>query len=98
MAPLPSALFTYWIAARSALRIIRWCPCLASAVVVMAIELGSTRLDMLPLAQLASARQPAPSPSRRKKRLNWPLPPNPLILPPVRSGQNPHFTDDTELN
>jgi hypothetical protein len=24
----------------------------------MAIELGSTRLDMLPLAQLASARQP----------------------------------------
>ena len=50
----------------------------------MAIELRSTRLDMLPLAQLASARQPALSASRRKERLNWPLPPNSLILPPRR--------------
>ena len=50
----------------------------------MAIELRSTRLDMLPLAQFASARQPALSASRRKERLNWPLLPISHILPPRR--------------
>src|ERR1019366_7267657 len=96
MAPLPSALFTYWIAARSALArpeqprssqtirlwAIRWSPwrCFASAVVVKAGELGFTRLDMLPEAQLASVRQIAPSPSSRAMRLNRPLLPNPRML------------------
>ena len=103
MAPLPSALVTCWIAARSALRIIRWCLCVcfASAVVVMAIELGSIRLDMLLLAQLASARQPAPSPSRRAIRQNRPLPPNPPILPKipvVTRLENRHSSAEPETN